>query len=69
MNYIEADNDAAGNAVKIHYNVYGEGKPVLLIHGWPLCHEMWEYQINDLVNNGNKVITYDRRGFAHSPRQ
>ncbi len=66
MNYIETGKDTAGNAVKIHYNDYGKGDPVILIAGWPLGGEMWEYQINDLVNAGHRVITYDRRGFGKS---
>jgi len=45
---------------------YGTGKPVILIHGWPLSNEMWEYQIEHLVSNNFRVITYDRRGFGKS---
>jgi non-heme chloroperoxidase len=66
MNYIKTKNDAAGNPVKINYNDYGTGSPVILIHGWPLSSDMWEYQVNDLVNSGHRVITYDRRGFGKS---
>ena len=66
MNYIETGKDSSGNAVKIHYNDYGKGDPIILISGWPLGGEMWEYQINDLVNSGYRVITYDRRGFGKS---
>ena len=66
MNYIETNKDAAGNPVRIYYNDYGTGKPVILIHGWPLSSAMWEYQINDLVNSGHRVIAYDRRGFGKS---
>ena len=61
-------NKGAENEVKIHFQDYGKGKPVLLIHGWPLSQEMWEYQIEDLVNAGNRVITYDRRGFGQSSK-
>jgi pimeloyl-ACP methyl ester carboxylesterase len=42
-----------------------EGKPVILIHGWPLSNEMWEYQIDTLVQNNFRVIAYDRRGFVN----
>jgi pimeloyl-ACP methyl ester carboxylesterase len=66
MNYIHVNKEASGNEVRIYYNDYGIGKPVLLIHGWPLNSAMWEYQINDLVNSGHRVITYDRRGFGKS---
>jgi non-heme chloroperoxidase len=66
MNYIETSTDTVGNPVKINYNDYGVGKPVILISGWPLSKEMWEYQIDDLVNSGHRVIAYDRRGFGKS---
>ena len=66
MNYIETNKDTKGNPVRIYYNDYGAGKPVILIHGWPLSSAMWEYQVNDLVNNGYRVIAYDRRGFGKS---
>ena len=66
MNYIETNNAAAGHPVRIYYNDYGTGKPVILIHGWPLSSAMWEYQVNDLVNSGHRVIAYDRRGFGRS---
>lgn len=66
MNYIETGKDAAGNPVKISYSDYGTGNPVILISGWPLSKEMWEYQISDLVNSGHRVIAYDRRGFGKS---
>ncbi|MFV5697690.1 alpha/beta fold hydrolase [Flavobacterium sp. ZT3R17] len=52
--------------VKLYVKDYGEGKPVILIHGWPLSNEMWEYQIETLVENNFRVIAYDRRGFGKS---
>ncbi|WP_166919470.1 alpha/beta fold hydrolase [Flavobacterium poyangense] len=52
--------------VKLYVRDYGKGKPVILIHGWPLSNEMWEYQIDFLVQNNFRVITYDRRGFGRS---
>jgi len=60
----------SGNSeeVKIFYQDIGRGKPVVLIHGWPLNHEMWEYQLNELPKNNIRVITYDRRGFGKSSR-
>lgn len=52
--------------VNIFYRDYGSGKPVILIHGWPMSNEMWEYQIETLVQNNFRVIAYDRRGFGRS---
>lgn len=66
MNYVEVDKDNSGNPIKISYNDYGKGKPIILIHGWPLSSEMWEYQISGLVESGHRVIAYDRRGFGKS---
>jgi non-heme chloroperoxidase len=50
----------------IHVKQMGSGRPVVLIHGWPLTGDMWEYQTVALVEAGFHVITYDRRGFGHS---
>ena len=52
--------------VKLYVKDYGSGDPVILIHGWPLSNEMWEYQIENLVSNNYRVIAYDRRGFGKS---
>lgn len=52
--------------VEIFYQDYGKGKPVILIHGWPLSHQSWEGQIRTLVDEGFRVIAYDRRGFGKS---
>lgn len=53
-------------STRIHYVDHGEGQPVVLIHGWPLSHRMWEGQINALMEAGYRVIAYDRRGFGES---
>jgi non-heme chloroperoxidase len=52
--------------VKIHYNDHGTGKPIVLIHGYPLDGNSWEPQERVLLANGYRCITYDRRGFGHS---
>ncbi|WP_192349339.1 alpha/beta fold hydrolase [Algoriphagus sp. Y33] len=52
--------------VEIFYQDYGKGKPVILIHGWPLSHQSWEGQIRTLVEEGFRVVAYDRRGFGNS---
>jgi non-heme chloroperoxidase len=66
MNFIQAGTDRSGNPVNIYYTDYGSGKPVILIHGWPLSGAMWEYQVDALVSSGHRVIAYDRRGFGRS---
>jgi non-heme chloroperoxidase len=63
-------NSAQNNTepVKIYYEDYGQGKPVVFIHGWPLSGAMWEYQVTQLPQQGLRCITYDRRGFGKSDR-
>jgi non-heme chloroperoxidase len=54
------------SSVELHYEDVGAGKPVVLIHGWPLSGRSWENQVPALVDAGFRVITYDRRGFGAS---
>ena len=46
----------------------GSGRPVVLIHGWPLSGEAFSGQIPALVAAGYRVVTYDRRGFGRSDK-
>jgi non-heme chloroperoxidase len=46
----------------------GDGRPVVLIHGWPLSGASWKYQVPALKEAGFRVITYDRRGFGQSDK-
>ena len=55
-----------GNSIELHYEDHGTGKPVVLIHGWPLSGRSWESQITALVEAGYRTIAYDRRGFGDS---
>ncbi len=55
-------------AVELYYEVQGSGKPVVLIHGWPLSGRSWEAQVMAIVEAGYQVITYDRRGFGQSSK-
>ena len=52
--------------IELHYEDYGKGKPIVLIHGWPLSGRSWENQVPALMEAGYRVITYDRRGFGLS---
>jgi non-heme chloroperoxidase len=54
--------------VSLHITDAGEGKPIVLIHGWPLSDEMFEYQYNDLVNKNFRVIGITLRGFGKSDK-
>ena len=52
--------------VELHFTDQGAGKPVVLIHGWPLSSRAWEPQVPALIEAGYRVINYDRRGFGGS---
>jgi non-heme chloroperoxidase len=54
------------SSIDIHYEDIGSGRPIVLIHGFPLSGRSWEKQIPPLLNAGFRVITYDRRGFGYS---
>ena len=45
---------------------WGQGRPVILTHGWPLNADMWDPQMMALADAGFRVIAYDRRGFGRS---
>ena len=55
-----------GAPIEIHYEDHGSGDPVVLVHGYPLDGTSWERQQGELLANGFRVITYDRRGFGRS---
>ena len=46
----------------------GNGRPVVLIHGWPLSGKSWKEQATAFKDAGYRVITYDRRGFGESDK-
>src|ERR1700750_3359758 len=52
--------------IKIHYNDHGSGKPVVLIHGYPLNGNSWEKQEAELMKAGRRGITADPRGVGQS---
>jgi non-heme chloroperoxidase len=65
MNYINVGKENSCN-IDVYYEDHGAGKPVVLIHGWPLSGASWEKQVPVFLNAGYRVITYDRRGFGKS---
>ena len=56
----------ATDGTQLYYKDWGHGPPVVLIHGWPLDADMWEYQAPVLAQAGYRVVSYDRRGFGRS---
>ena len=65
MPYITVGKENSGK-IDLYYEDHGSGKPVVLIHGYPLSGASWEKQIAVLLAAGHRVITYDRRGFGKS---
>src|SRR5258708_4138848 len=65
MPYVTVGKENSGN-IDLYYEDHGSGKPVVLIHGYPLSRGSWEKQTAVLLAAGHRVITYDRRGFGKS---
>lgn len=61
--YIEVEKN-----VRLHVTDLGIGKPVVLIHGWPLSDAMYEYQYAELIQKGYRVIGITLRGFGQSDK-
>ncbi len=71
----ESSEDADGadtlntDGVRLHIeDSGGSGRPVVLIHGWPLSAQAWEPQVSVLRAAGYRVVAYDRRGFGDSDK-
>ena len=54
--------------VRLHVTDGGKGRPIVLIHGWPLSDEMFEYQYENLINNDFRTIGITLRGFGKSDK-
>src|SRR2546430_2611327 len=67
MPFVTVEKENSGN-VDLHYEDHGSGKPVVLIHGYPLSGASWERQLPPLLDAGYRVITYSRRGFGQSSK-
>jgi len=62
--YIEVEKN-----VHLHVTDIGSGRPIVLIHGFPLSDEMYEYQYAALAKAGFRAIGITMRGFGHSDNQ
>jgi non-heme chloroperoxidase len=65
MPFVKVGSENSADIV-IHYNDRGAGKPIVLIHGYPLNGNSWERQERALLAAGYRCISYDRRGFGKS---
>ncbi len=55
------------NDIQMYYAVYGQGEPVLLIHGGLGSADAWGFQVPELAES-HKVIVADSRGHGRSTR-
>lgn len=65
MPFVTVAKENSGD-IQLYYEDHGSGDPVVLIHGYPLNSASWEKQVPVLLEAGQRVITYDRRGFGKS---
>ncbi|MBB1074039.1 alpha/beta hydrolase [Rhodoferax sp. 4810] len=71
VNSDEPANAGAAPADTVHLHIEdtgGGGRPVVLIHGWPLSAQAWAPQVSVLQAAGFRVVAYDRRGFGRSDK-
>ena len=61
MNYVTTSDNA-----KLYVKDWGSGRPVILLHGWPLSSDSWDDQAMAIADAGYRAISYDRRGFGRS---
>ena len=61
MSYITTRDDT-----RLYVKDWGSGRPVILIHGWPLSADSWDDQAMAIAQAGFRAIAYDRRGFGRS---
>jgi pimeloyl-ACP methyl ester carboxylesterase len=67
MPTVKGSSGLLSKDVELHYeDTGGTGRPVVLIHGWPLSGKSWADQVPALTDAGYRVVTYDRRGFGQS---
>ena len=59
---------ADSGGVGIEYQVTGEGRPVVLLHGFPDSGRLWRHQVRALADAGFKVIVPDMRGYGRSDK-
>ena len=52
--------------IAVHYRDHGAGRPIVLVHGYPLDCNSWERQERALLAAGCRCVSYDRRGFGRS---
>ncbi len=59
MNYV-----TTADKTQLYFKDWGTGRPVILMHGWPLSADSWDDQAMAIADAGYRAIAYDRRGLA-----
>lgn len=54
------------DGVRLHLKDMGKGRPIVLLHGWPLSADSWDEPAAAFADAGFRVLAYDRRGFGRS---
>jgi len=54
------------DGVKLYVKDWGQGRPVVMVHGWPLSADSFDDLALAIANAGMRAISYDRRGFGRS---
>lgn len=54
------------DGTELYVKDWGVGRPVILMHGWPLSADSWDDQAMAIADAGYRAIAYDRRGFGRS---
>ncbi len=63
--FLGAECDSAGK--DLHYQAFGEGEPILFIHGLGMTSFTWRH-ITEPLARGHRVIVVDLKGFGNSPK-
>jgi 3-oxoadipate enol-lactonase len=64
--YKEKMGKMDNNTVQLYFKEYGEGSPMVLVHGFPLDHTIWE-PVVPLLKSHARLILPDLRGHGRSP--
>jgi non-heme chloroperoxidase len=62
-----ADYLETKDGAKIYYEDHGEGRPILLVHGWTCSSRFWRKNVAELANEF-RVVTIDLRGHGNSSK-
>ena len=56
------------DGIELYYTEQGDGRPIVMSHGWPLCSDAWQVELKVFADAGFRVIAHDRRGHGRSTK-